>query len=204
VSLAHDPHDESEPPTREHATQLLNRASSGDQAASDSFAQLLYADLRRVAGGLLRRERANHTLQPTALVHEAWMRLIDDTVMKQDAVGNARRRFLSHAAQAMRRILIEHARGRMREKRGGKVENVPLTESIMPGIEDAPDQIDLDAALTELATRKPRAAQLAELRIYGGLSTAEAADVVEVPLSTAKVVWSMASAFLSSRVRGAS
>lgn len=186
--------------SRETVTRTLDLASRGDKVASGDLMSLVYDDLRRVAGNLLRSERKDHTLQATALVHEAWMRLVDESVLKTSG-GGARRKFLGYAAQSMRRILIEHARARMRIKRGGGQPKVELTECLMPNFQDAPALLELDEALDKLTERKERAARIAELRLYGGLSTAEAADVAEVSLATAKSDWALAQAFLSQQVR---
>lgn len=199
MSIAEDP-PETSPVTRTgQATRLLRLASNGDDGAAERLMELLYGDLRRLAGRLLRGERANHTLQATALVHEAWLRMFDNNGNK-DGLAHMRRRFLSYAAQSMRRVLIDYARARASEKRGGKAQVLVLAEELLPGVEDAQDHIDLDEALTELASRRARAAHLAELRIFGGLSMAEAAGVIEMPLSTAKSEWDVARAFLSSRL----
>ena len=190
------------PSTRRRVTDALQNDASSPAGCDDDLSVRVYDDLRRMAGNLLRRERANHTLQPTALVHEAWLRLVNQSELTAQGHETARRRFLGYAVQAMRRILIEHARARMRDKRGGGLKRVPISESILPGVEDAPQLLDLDAALDELAERKPRAARIAALRVYGGLSTSDAADVVGVSPATAKLDWTLAKGFLTRRVRG--
>ena len=173
------------------ATRLLRLASNGDDGAAERLMELLYGDLRRLAGRLLRGERANHTLQATALVHEAWMRMFDDNGNK-DGLAHMRRRFLSYAAQSMRRVLIDYARARASEKRGGKAQVLVLAEELLPGVEDAQDHIDLDEALTELAGRRARAAHLAELRLFGGLEHQEIASLLDVSTRTVERAWKKA------------
>jgi RNA polymerase sigma factor (TIGR02999 family) len=194
-----------EPPdARAAVTRELARACHGDEAGRTVLAGLVYDDLRKAAASLLRHERSSHTLQPTALVHEAWLRLVDETAFASGEVAAAHRAFLAHAVQAMRRILIEHARARLRHKRGGDERPVPLPAALAVAIDSAPEMLDLDAGLEQLAQRRPRLAKLAELRIYGGLSTAEAATVIGVSLATAKAEWSLAQALLTQHVRGSS
>jgi RNA polymerase sigma factor (TIGR02999 family) len=190
------------PNARAAVTEELERACRGDAGNGALLAGLVYDDLRRAAASLLRRERSAHTLQPTALVHEAWLRLVDETMFAGADAAAARRTFLSHAVQAMRRILIEHARARLRVKRGGNEKLTSLPAVLAIAIDSAPEMLDLDAGLARLAERRPRVAKIAELRIYGGLSTAEAADVVGVSLATAKSEWALAQALLTQHVRG--
>ncbi|MFK7738832.1 MAG: ECF-type sigma factor [Planctomycetota bacterium] len=175
------------------------RAPTGNEGAL--LGDLVYQDLRQLAANLLRRERSDHTLQPTALVHEAWIRLIDETAFVGQDVEAARAKFLSYAVQAMRRILIEHARRHKADKRGAGRAKESLTEGMSPYSGDPAEQLDLDLALRELAERKPRAARIAELRIYGGVSVAEAAKVVDIPLGTAKQDWALALALLTQKMR---
>jgi len=194
--------DDVSPDARVAVTEQLARYCRGDETGRTVLAGLVYDDLRRAAASLLRRERRGHTLQTTALVHEAWMRLVDETALRAADVAAAQRAFLGHAVQAMRRILVEHARARLRVKRGGSDKPVPLPDALAVAIESAPEMLDLDAGLEQLEERRPRLARLAELRIYGGLSTAEAADVVGVSLATAKAEWALAQALLTQYVRG--
>ncbi len=169
-----------------------------------ALAGLVYDDLRAAAANLLRRERDALTLQPTALVHEAWLRLMNETSLHGTELTAARRTYLSHAVQAMRRILIEHARARLRSKRGGNRRPEELPQALAAAIDDAPEMLDLDEGLNRLAERRPRVAKIAELRIFAGLSTAETAEVVGVSLATAKVEWALAQALLSQHVRSGS
>lgn len=183
----------------------LARLCRDGEANRVALAGLVYDDLRAAAANLLRRERDALTLQPTALVHEAWLRLLHETSLDESQQTTARRTYLSHAVQAMRRILIEHARARLRSKRGGnrRPEELPaeLPAALAAAIGDAPEMLDLDEGLNRLAERRPRVAKIAELRIFAGLSTAEAGEVVGVSLATAKVEWALAQALLSQHVR---
>ncbi len=192
-------------PTRRHpVTDQLERLHRDGDADRTALAGLVYDDLRAAATTLLRRERDALTLQPTALVHEAWLRLVNETTLRGGDLSAARRTFLTHAVQAMRRILIEHARARMRSKRGGNQRPEELPAALAAAIDDAPEMLDLDEGLERLAQRRPRVARIAELRIFGGLSTAETAEVVGAPLSTVKVEWALAQALLSQHVRSGS
>lgn len=185
---------------RSATTGALGRLCDGDVDADDDLAALVYSDMRRLAGALMLGERAGHTLQATGLVHEAWLRLVDETAFQGERAADAKRKFLGHAVQAMRRILIEHARARAADKRGGGREHAPLSDSVAFAVEDVQELLDLDEAMHELADRKPRVARIAELRIFGGLSTAEAADAVGIGLTVAKAEWALAKARLTQRV----
>ncbi len=174
-------------------TQLLARAAEGDSGAVTSLFDLLYRELRGLAVSAMRSERGNHTLQPTALVHEAFMRLADDTA----AIEN-RRHFFGVAASAMRRILVEHARARHAAKRGGHAPRVSIDDVSVaaPAALDPVDLESLDAALTELARLDPRQARVVELRYFAGLTVEEAADVLGASPRTVKRDWQMARAWL--------
>lgn len=185
---------------RAAVTQAFDRLCRGESAGID-LPQLVYEDLRRLASALLRRERRAHTLQATALVHEAWLRLVDESAFAGDGAREARQRFLGFAATAMRRILIDHARARLSSKRGGGQPIGELGEVPAPDTTDAAELLDLDAALQQLAERRPRAGRIAELRIYGGLSLAEAADAAELSLTVAKGEWALAQALLGRWLR---
>jgi RNA polymerase sigma-70 factor (ECF subfamily) len=174
-------------------TRLLARASNGDSAARAKLFDALYRELRRLAEGVMRAERANHTLQPTALVHEAFLRLAGD-----DAQFESRAHFLGVAASAMRRVLVDHARGRNAQKRGGGSTLVAVADlDALPG--PAPDEVDLvvlDEALSRLAALDSRQGQIVELRFFGGLSVEETAVVVGVSERTIKREWQMSRAWL--------
>ena len=165
----------------------------GEPADAQALLALAYDELRELAAAYLSRERADHTLQPTALVHEAWMRLIDQS--RVDWQGRAH--FVGIAAQAMRRILVDHARGRAREKRGGDRRRVEL-ETGLDGGDDAPlDVIDLDRALGDLARLSERQARIVELRFFGGLDTGAIAESLGVSGRTVEREWRFAQAWLA-------
>jgi len=150
----------------------------------------VYAHLRAVAGTYFRGRAANHTLQPTALVHEAWLRMA-----KSDSAPTDREHFMAVAARAMRQILVDHARRRGAQKRGGDRERISLTG--LPG--DAPGELDVlavDAALTELAQLNERQARIVELRFFGGLTVPETADALDVSVATVEKDWRRARAWL--------
>lgn len=163
-------------------TQLLLRVSSGDQEAVNTIVSLLYEELREVASDRLRSERPNHTLSTTALVNEAYLRLIDiDRVQWRD-----RSHFLAVASRVMRRVLVDYARMRRAKKRGGGWKRVPVAE--LMEVRDDPDQAieDLDEALTRLEKISPRHSHLLEHRFFGGLTLKECAEVLGVSVSTVK------------------
>jgi RNA polymerase sigma factor (TIGR02999 family) len=162
-------------------TQLLLDWRKGDPAALDKLLPLVYDELRRLAEQYMRRERPDHTLQATALVHEAYLRLVGADVQFQDRVH-----FFAVAAQMMRRILVDHARSYQYAKRGGGARKVSLDEAIDLSEERAADLVALDDALTGLAAIDPRKSQIVELRFFGGLTVEETAEVLG--LSTATVI----------------
>ncbi len=159
----------------------------------------VYAELRRLAAFYLRRERAGHTLQPTALVHEAYLRLAQQREVKWDN----RNQFLGVAAPLMRRILVDHCRGRHAAKRGGGADRVSLDHEILPMVERAADVVSLDEALNALAARDSQQARIVELRFFSGLSIEDTAGVVGVSPSTVKREWNIAKAWLARELRGA-
>ena len=163
-----------------------------EQALSESTA-LLYSELRRLASHYLRRERGNHTLQATALVHEAYLRLVD----QRDIQWGNRNQVMGIAAQLMRRILLDYSRGHQAAKRGGNVEKVYLQEAAIVSTGRAADVVALDEALIRLAELDPQQARLVELRFFGGLSIEETADVLEVSPATVKRSWNVAKAWLA-------
>jgi RNA polymerase sigma factor (TIGR02999 family) len=180
------------PPAGE-VTRLLEAWSHGDLRARDDLIPVVYAELRRRAAAYLRRERSGHTLRPTDLVHEAYLRLC-----AQDAGFQNRGQFFGVASRLMRRILIDHARARGAAKRGRAL-RVTMADDIAAGAEP-PDLLDLDRALDELAGQDARQAQLVEMRFFGGLTLEEAAQVLGVSLGTAKADWAHAKAWLFSRL----
>jgi RNA polymerase sigma factor (TIGR02999 family) len=174
-------------------TRLLEAWGRGDEKARDELIPVVYAELRRRAAAYLRREKPGHTLRPTDLVHEAYLRLC-----AQDSGFKNRGQFFGMASRLMRRILIDHARARGAAKRGRGL-RVPLADDIAAGA-DPPDLLDLDRALDELASLDDRQGQLVELRFFGGLTLEEAAQVLGVSLATAKVEWAHAKAWLFARL----
>jgi RNA polymerase sigma factor (TIGR02999 family) len=174
-------------------TDLLVRAGTGDREALDEALPLVYAEMRRLAHRQLRREAPGHTLGTTALVHEAYLRLVDQT----RAGWRDRAHFMSVAATAMRRILVDHARKQHAGKRGGAPARVPL-ERAEDWVSDERAEllVALDDALAELATLDPRQARVVECRFFGGLSEAETADALGIGLRTAKRDWAKARSWL--------
>ena len=161
--------------------------------ATERLAELLYPELRRIAARLMRRERNAHTLQPTAVVHEAFMRLVD-----QGAVDwQDRAHFLGIAARVMRRILVEHARRRGAAKRGSGGDHVTLDEALAPQADTSFGLLLLDDVLTRLAAIDPRGAEVAELRIFGGLTVRETAEQLGVSTRTVNNDWAMARLWLA-------
>ena len=165
---------------RGEVTQLLHGARSGDQDAIERLAPLVYDELRRVARGVFRRERSGHTLQPTVLVHEVFMKLVDEA----DVNWQSRAHFMAIAARAMRRVLVDHSRSSNAEKRGGGSEVVPLDEAVVYTEDRSPEILLLDRALNDLAKLDPRQARIVELRFFGGLTGDEIAETVGVSTAT--------------------
>lgn len=182
-------------------TLLLIAASDGDCQAMDRALPLVYDLLRTQAARLIRRERSGHTLQPTALVHEVWLRLAG----QHGARWEDRRHFCAVAATAMRRILVSHARFRRRLKRGGPRagERVPVETLVSVEGEPSLDLVALDQALERLSSVDSRMARTVELRYFAGLSVEETADVLEVASATVKREWSLARAWLRRELGGA-
>lgn len=183
------------------ATTILTRLVAGDAHAADELTPIVYEQLKALAGSLLVAERAGHTLQPTALVHEAYVRLIDQRSVDR----NDRAAFLGLAATVMRRVLVDHARARNRVKRGGGLRRVELSESRIASQDQTSEQIDIeamDAALNKLNELDPRKARLIELRFFGGLDEAEAADLIGISRATASREWRMARSWLARELSG--
>jgi RNA polymerase sigma-70 factor (ECF subfamily) len=173
-------------------TRLLRAWSDGDEAALARLVPLVESELHRLAGSYLRRERPGHTLQTTALVNEAYLRLIDDSaVLWQD-----RAHFYGVAAQLMRRILVDHARRRRKLKRGGDPLRVSLADAENAVPESSPDIIALDEALSSLAKLDPRKSQIVELKFFGGLQEEAIAEVLTISLRTVQREWNLARAWL--------
>jgi RNA polymerase sigma factor (TIGR02999 family) len=176
-------------------TELLRAWSRGDAAAQDELLPLIYQELRRRAAAQLRRERRGHTLQPTALVHEAYLRLVD-----QDVAWKSRAHFFSLASEMMRRVLVDHARGRKADKRAGGT-RVELDEALAISEERDVDLVLLDQALAELSDLDPRHGRIVELRFFGGLTLEETASVLGISPATVKREWTLARAWLYGRLK---
>lgn len=177
----------------EGVTQLLVDWGNGDQSALDKLMPLVYSELRRLASNYLRRERANHTLQPTALVNEAYLKLID----QRNARWQNRAQFFGVSAQLMRRILVDHARQHQAAKRGGSNQqrlSITSVEKLAP--QPAVDLLALNEALDELAKLDPQQSRIVELKFFGGLSIEETAEVLGVGHATVERDWKMARAWL--------
>ena len=179
--------------TKSNVTALLQQWNKGNSDVADELLPLVYDELRRRAAAYMRRERNDHTLQPTALVHEAYMKLAG----QRNANFNDREHFYAIASQVMRRILVDHAKSRHRQKRGGPHENLPLEEALLAGADAANiDLIALDEALSRLAKIDPEQERLVELRYFGGLSLEDAAKALGVSRATAAREWQVAKAWL--------
>jgi RNA polymerase sigma factor (TIGR02999 family) len=176
---------------------LLGELDVGNDKAVAQLVVSLYSELRRLASRYLQRERREHTLQTTALVHEAYLRLAD----QREVHWKNREQFLGVAAQLMRRILVDHSRSRDAKKRGGGFEKVFLEEAAGVSKGKEPDVIALDEALTRLAEFDPQQAHLVELRFFGGLSIEESAGVLGVSRTTLKRNWNVAKAWLARELR---
>ncbi len=179
-----------------NATQLLTQYSAGEDHAADKLTPLVYEQLRAMASGFLSAERAGHTLQPTALVHEAYVKLIDQRSVDE----TNRAAFMGLASTIMRRILVDHARAKKRVKRGGENRRVELRESQISGTPDKDDlSIDIermDKALAKLTDLDPRKARLIELRFFGGLDENDSANLIGISRATASREWRMARSWL--------
>jgi RNA polymerase sigma factor (TIGR02999 family) len=186
---------------RGHLTAILSEARSGDAEARERLVRIIYDELRRTAGGLTRGERPGHTLQTTALVHEALLRLLDGDTLAD--VPN-RRYLFAAAAQAMRQVLVDHARRRNTRKRHGNRLRVPLDQILAGFDERGLDVIALHEALERLAREHPRPAQVVDLRFFGGLSVPEVAETLAVSDTTIESDWRFARAWLKGQLGGTS
>lgn len=185
-----------ESPPSNRTIELLRRVSVGDARAQAELYEAVRGELRSVAGGLMREQPAGHTLQPTALVHEAWLRLLGGAPANYESRGH----FLGVAARAMRSILVDHVRRKRAEKRGGGRASEPLDEAVAAIESGSADLLDLDLALEELEADDPELARLVELRFFAGLSHEELAQVEGVSLSTIERSWRLARARLHRRL----
>jgi RNA polymerase sigma factor (TIGR02999 family) len=179
-------------PSPHEVTRLLEDWSRGDKAALDKLTPLVYEELHRLAHYYLSRERRDHTLQTTALVNEAYLRLVD----QKSVVWQGRAHFFAVSAQLMRRLLVDHARRRHYAKRGGDARMVSLDEAAVMSRERAAEVIALDEALTDLATIDQRKSRVIELKYFGGLNFDEIAEVLKISPVTARRDWRSAKAWL--------
>lgn len=179
-------------PSEPSITALLTQLSAGDRKVEAQLIPHVYNELRRVAGAYMRRERADHTLQPTALVHEAYAHLVDHP----NAHWGGRAHFLATAAQIMRHILVDHARARQAGKRGGVQHQITLDEGLLPSADRTVDILFIHQALQRLTALDARQGRVVELHFFGGLTFEEIAQVLGVSERTAKREWSMARAWL--------
>jgi RNA polymerase sigma factor (TIGR02999 family) len=184
-------------PSPQNVTQLLVAWSDGDKSAMEKLFPLIYDELRRIARQYMRRENPGHTLQTTALVNEAYLRLID----QRKTHWRNRAHFFAIAAQIMRRILLDHARSYKYAKRGGGAHQVSLDETAIVSQEKATEMIALDDALNELAKIDEQQSRVVELRFFGGLTVEETAEVLSLSSTTIKREWSAAKAWLYHEIR---
>jgi RNA polymerase sigma factor (TIGR02999 family) len=178
-------------------TQLLVAWSHGEETALEMLTPIIYGELRRLAQSYMRQERADHTLQSTAVVHEAFIRLID-----QNVEWKSRAHFFAIAAKMMRRILVDHARARSTSKRGAGMPRVDVEEQAIESQERSVDLLALDEALEHLARIDPQRSRIVELRYFGGLSNEESANVLGISPATVQRQWSGAKAWLYRELSG--
>jgi RNA polymerase sigma factor (TIGR02999 family) len=183
----------------DNVTHILSAIEQGDPQAADQLLPLVYDELRRLAAARMAQEKPGQTLQATALVHEAYLRLVDGEKVRH---WDSRRHFFAAAAEAMRRILIENARRKRRRKRGGGLRRVDLDPDRLGSVSPAEDLLDLNDALEGLAAEDPQAAQFVKLRYFTGLSVEEAAEMVGLSRSAACAHWAYARAWLHRRLKG--
>ena len=179
-------------------TQLLINWRNGDKAALDQLTPLVYEELRRLARGFMRKERSNHTLQTSALINEAYLKLAD----QDETNWQNRAHFFAVAAQIMRHILVDHARSCSYQKRGAGAQRVGLDDAKVFSEERAGEFLALDEALTELATVDPRKSRIVELRFFGGLNIDETAEVINLSPTTVQREWRAAKAWLQRFIKG--
>jgi RNA polymerase sigma factor (TIGR02999 family) len=178
-------------------TALLGELTKGNPDAGSKLVPLVYGELRRMAARYMRQERTGHTLQATALVNEAYLKMLG----QHSVDWQSRAHFFGIAAQVMRRILIDHARSHVRDKRGGGQEGVPLDEALVFSEERSADFLELDSALGRLADLDVRQAKIVELRFFGGLTVEETAEVLGISPKTVKRDWSVAKAWLHGELK---
>lgn len=177
---------------QQHVTRMLVDWSEGDREAPNRLMPLVYEELRQLARQYLQRERPDHTLQATGLVHEAYLRLVDQST----TTWQNRAHFFGVAAQVMRRILVDYARSHRADKRGGGWDKLEFDEALAPSAERSVDLVALDDALKDLLALDSRQSQIVELRFFGGLTNEEVAEVLDISPRTVKREWRMAKAWL--------
>jgi RNA polymerase sigma-70 factor (ECF subfamily) len=187
-------------PSPENVTQLLVRWGNGDQTAFDQLMPIVYAELRRMARGYMTRQDGRHTLQTTALVHEAYFKLVGE----KDKRWQNKTHFFAVAAKAMRHVLVDYARSRQTAKRGGGQALIPLDDAQIPPPSRMGELVELDDALTELSTLNPRQAEVVEMRFFGGLAVEEVAQSLNVSPETVMRDWRAAKAWLYQQLSGQS
>jgi RNA polymerase sigma-70 factor, ECF subfamily len=180
----------------QEVTRLLQSLNTGNREAVDALIPLVYAELRKLAAHYLKSERGEHTLQPTALVHEAFLRLVE-----QETAWQNRTHFFAMAANLMRRILVDYARGHAAEKRGGAAEKISMEDAFVFVKERPSEMIALDDALEELAKLDPRRSRVVELKFFGGLNHEEIAQVLSVHVNTVLRDWNLARAWLKTQMQ---
>ena len=180
-------------------TQILSQIEDGDPSAAEQLLPLVYDELRKLAAAKLAQEKPGQTLQATALVHDAFIRLVD---VEKAQRWNSRGHFFGAAAEAMRRIMVENARRKGRLKHGGAMERVDLEADLLVADSRQLDLLALDEALSRLSEEEPQKAELVTLRFFGGLSMAEAANVLGVSLATAERYWTFAKSWLFAELEG--
>ena len=179
-------------------TAILDELSAGDTSAAQRLLPHVYQELRALAGSFFQQQRPNHTLQPTALVHEAYLRLV-----RSDASWSSRKHFYDIAAMAMRQLLTDHARRKSSQKRGGANPRISLTEAdAESNVKSEVDIVALDDSLTRLAALDPRQARIVELRFLAGLTIEQTAEILGVSPRTVKLDWQMAKAWLRTQLAG--
>jgi RNA polymerase sigma factor (TIGR02999 family) len=177
-------------------TGLLHRWRLGDVEAANQLMELVYGDLHRIAAREMRREHGEHTLQTTAILHEAYLRLFQS----EPVAWKDRAHFYAVAARQLRRVLLDHARRAHSEKRGGSIVKLSLLESDVAGVDMDQRLVALDAALVRLEELDPRAAKIVELRYFGGLTEADAAEVLGISVATVKRDWDFAKTWLAAQL----
>ena len=182
-------------------TRILNSLEQGESHSADELLPLVYDELRKLAAARLAQERAGQSLQATALVHDAWLRLVD---VRHQQRWDSRGHFFAAAAEAMRRILVERARRRGRLKHGGEFQRVDLPDEILIGNSTCEDVLALDEALTKLESLEPQKAQLVKLRFFAGLTIDQTAEALGISASTADRHWVYAKAWLFREISGKS